>query len=122
MRGNLMKKNNFYSDLYYKLNGFNVNAIKKEHDKIAAIEKENICLYSKKAKLFIVISGLFVLLTFIASLVFSYYRNDLASIVKNIILLFLGLSSMILIIFKNRKTEIISTFLIVIIIGIVFLF
>lgn len=103
---------NFFNDLYFESAGYDVNAMKEERKNKIAEEKKDVILLSKKSKH--IIRGLGIIYLGVSMLCISSSLNDknFLEVFGYILLLVMDIAGIICVSIKNKKTEIISLFLV----------
>ena len=110
----------FMKDLYFEMNGFDMEMIKEEKRKKLEREKAETIIFKKKTKIIIMITGFLFLAISIAALIISVQQTNISGIIKNIINIFLDVVTVVCLMIKKKQTEVASLFLIALIIIITF--
>ena len=106
----------FMKDLYLEACGLDLEQVKKERKEKLEIEKAETAIISKKTKKSIMYMGVVFLLIHFLSLALAITANDLTSIIKSAIMIFLALITMICFLIKSKSAELLGILVSVIIV------
>ena len=95
----------FMKDLYLEACGLDLEQVKKERKEKLEIEKAETVIISKKTKKSIIYIGIVFLLIHLMSLALAFAANDLTSIIKSAIMIFLTLITIICFLIKSKSAE-----------------
>lgn len=105
----------FFKDLYFEMNDYDMEMIRKEKEEKIKKEKEETIIFSRKTKAAIFVTGSLLMLISMFALIISVQKNDVGGIIKTIFNIILDAVTIVCIMIKKRQTEIIG------LVGIVFI-
>lgn len=98
----------FIKDLYFEMNGFDMEMIKEEKRKKLEREKAETIIFKKNTKIFLLISGSLFLIISVVALIISVQQINIGGIIKNIFIIVLDIATIICMMIKKKQTEVAS--------------
>lgn len=96
----------FFEDLYFELNGYDMEKIRQQKKEKLEREKGEIILISKQTKRIIAIFFLLNLLVCVISLIVAIKMYDIGGIIKNVLILITTIITIMALLFKGKSAEV----------------
>lgn len=98
----------FMKDLYFEVNGYDMDMIRKEREQQIEKEKKETIIFKKQTKKILLVFGILFLIISLGAFYISMQQSEIYGIIKNAFLIILDIFTIICMLIRKKCTEMAS--------------